>query len=98
VIPDIAHLCLHGAQLFIARRRILAGTALPCGTGNRRTNGGPYIKSGKDVWNGENKFRRNCNTAPLADLNAKAAGFFSARGSAATQEVLAPGFPSDSQA
>jgi len=62
------------------------------------TNRGLYIKSGKDVWNGENKFRRNCNTAPLADLNAKSARFFSALSSAATQEVFAPGFPSDSQA
>ena len=36
--------------------------------------------------------------ALIADLNAKSARFFSALGSAATQEVFAPGFPSDSQA
>jgi hypothetical protein len=57
-----------------------------------------HVKSVKDVWNGENKFRRNCNTAPLADLNAKSARFYSALVSAASQEVFAPGFPSDSQA
>jgi hypothetical protein len=62
------------------------------------TNRWRHIKSGKDEWNGENKFRGNCNTTPLADLNAKSARFFSALVSAATQEVFAPGFPSDWQA
>src|SRR5712672_4057035 len=61
-------------------------------------NRGRHIKIGKDVWNGENKFRRNSNPAPLANLNAKSAGFFGPLGSAASQEVFAPSFPSDSQA
>jgi hypothetical protein len=62
------------------------------------TSRGRHIKIGKDVWNVENKFRRNCNLAPLANLNAKFARFFGTLVSAATQEVFAPGFPSDAQA